>query len=244
MLSAALNEYVAVIFADRKNGSNPSTIEKADEVCRYLAATKTAAKLEEMRKAAATTVQPLPMKSYCRKFFDSLPSVHYWREQFKSADREDLLSKFNAAVAAAEKEGKDVSDESLLAVASSAVDLSRMDVSTALFSRAFATVKKALDIMPTETAECSPGLKEQLSALFQLRGVDLMFRRDDAGAVKAQLKAIELDMYNIEAKLVLCTLYLELVMMKEVLYCSSAKPFLHCSVECIKQLITIFVSLQ
>lgn len=218
MLSEALNEYVAVIFADRKKGENPSTIEKADEVCRYLAATKTAVRLEEMRKAAATTVLPLPMKSYCRKFFDSLPSVHHWREQFKSADREDLLSKFNAAVAVAEKEGKGVSDDTLCAVAASAVDFAHMDVSSALFSRAFATVKKALDLMPTDTEDCSPGLKAQLSALFQLRGVDLMFRRDDAGAVKAELKAIELDMNNIEAKLVLCTLYLELVMIKEVLY--------------------------
>lgn len=208
MLPQALNEYVAVIFADRKNGSNPSTIEKADEVCRLVAAKETATRLEEIRASSSSVIVPLPMKSYCRKFLETLPSVHRWREQYKSADREELLNKWKAVVAD--------SSASIPAVLSSACDLAKIDVSCSLFSKAFATVNSALDRIPQETATLDSASKALLSILWQLRGAELLFRRDDIAAIAAELKAIELDASNLEAKLLLCVLHLELVQITQV----------------------------
>lgn len=208
MLPEALNEYVAVIFADRKNGSNPSTIEKADEVCRLVAAKETATRLEEIRASSSSVIVPLPMKSYCRKFLETLPSVHRWREQYKSADREELLNKWKAVVAD--------SSAPIAALLSCACDLAQIDLSCSLFSRAFATVNSALDRIPQETATLDSASKVLLSTLWQLRGVELLFRRDDNAAIAAELKAIELNPANLEAKLLLCILHLELVQIKQV----------------------------
>ena len=215
MLPEALIEYVAVIFADRKNGSNPSTIEKADEVCRLVAAKKTATRLEEIRASSSSTVVPLPMKSYCRKFLETLPSVHCWREKYKNADRDELHNKWKAVVAD--------SSASTAAVLSSACDLAQIDLSCSLFSRAFATVNSALDRLP-HTEKMDSASKSLFSTLWQLRGVELLFRRDDNGAIAAELKAVELDPSNLEAKLLLCILHLELVEIKQVRHAKMRSP--------------------
>lgn len=219
MLTEALNDYVGVIFADRNKGSNPSTIEKADEVCRLLAAKKTAARLEEVRSAATTEETALPTKSYCRKFFETMPSVHHWREVYKDADREELSTRYKAALLLSSGE-KNMEAASLLDFIFSAVDLAQMDISCSLFSRAFATVNAALQVVADEAIEkMDEKTKAFMSILWQLKGVECLFKRDDQGGVAAEEKAIVFNSANLEARLVLCTLHLELAQISEVITC-------------------------
>lgn len=217
MLTEALNDYVGVIFADRNKGSNPSTIEKADEVCRLLAAKKTAARLEEVRLAATTEDTTLPTKSYCRKFFETLPSVHHWREMYKDADREELSTRYKAALLLRAGE-KNIESSSLLDFVFSAVDLAQMDISCSLFSRAFATVNAALQVVADEAIDkMDEKSKAFMSILWQLKGVECLFKRDDQGGIAAEEKAIAFNSTNLEARLVLCILHLELAQITEVM---------------------------
>lgn len=216
MLTEALNDYVGVIFADRNKGSNPSTIEKADEVCRLLAAKKTSARLEEVRKLATTEDTPLPTKSYCRKFFETLPSVHHWRTKYKDADREELSTRYKAALALRVGE-KNTDPSSLLDLMYSAVDLAQMDISCSLFSRAFTTINAALTAVANDAdANMDDKTKAFMSILWQLKAVECLFKRDDNGGVAAAEKAIAFDGANLEARLVLCILHLELAQITEV----------------------------
>jgi hypothetical protein len=216
MLTEALNDYVGVIFADRNKGSNPSTIEKADEVCRLLAAKKTSARLEEVRKLATSEDTPLPTKSYCRKFFETLPSVHHWRAKYKDADREELSTRYKSASALRSGE-KNTDPSCLLDFIFSAVDLAQMDISSSLFSRAFTTINAALAAVANEAEEkMDEKTKAFMSILWQLKGVECLFKRDDKGGVAAAEKAIAFDGANLEARLVLCTLHLELAQITEV----------------------------
>ena len=239
MQKEALNEYVAVIFADRKNGSNPSTIEKADEVCRSIAAKQTAVRLDSIRAFAASSSAPLPTKSYCRKFFEALPSVHQWREQYRNADREELSNRWKALVAsrAAGSKENEIPTSSIFDLLATALDLSRLDISNSLFARAFVTINTALDLisaekeLPVEDAKISP----LLSILWQLKGVENLFRRDDTASLAALGKALKFDPTNLEASLVLCILHLELVQIKEVrvvrlLYSILSNSFLFCPI--------------
>ena len=222
MQNEALNEYVAVIFADRKNGNNPSTIEKADEVCRTIAAKQTATRLESIRTFASTSSAPLPTKSYCRKFFESLPCVHSWRIQYKSADREELSNKLKTIVAS---KAMNKNDEtfSLIEILTVSLDLSCLDIANSLFTRAFLTINTALELMQNyekngdiEINDDNNKLNQLLSLLYELKGIENMFRRDDKGALTSLKKSIQYDCNNLEANLVLCILHLELVQIKEV----------------------------
>ena len=222
MQNEALNEYVAVIFADRKNGNNPSTIEKADEVCRSVAAKQTAVRLESIRAFAATNSAPLPTKSYCRKFFEALPSVHQWREQYRTTDRAELSNCWNSIVGSrgADKKQEDASPSTFIDLLTTALDLSRLDISNSLFVRAFGTINTALNLILVEKGVIVEDVKisAMLSILWQLKGVENLFRRDDTGCLAALQKSLKYDPNNLEANLVLCILHLELVQIKEVQY--------------------------
>ena len=95
----ALDEYVLVMFIEQAKGQPPTTTDKADEVCKKLAANETAALLAHFRNPPAgmpIIKASLPTKSYCRNFLESLPYIYKWRSTMKNADRDELLSQWKA----------------------------------------------------------------------------------------------------------------------------------------------------
>ena len=103
------------------------------------------------------------------------------------------------------------------------LDLSCLDIANSLFTRAFLTINTALELMQNyekngdiEINNDNNKLNQLLSLLYELKGIENMFRRDDKGALTALKKSIQYDSNNLEANLVLCILHLELVQIKEV----------------------------
>jgi tetratricopeptide (TPR) repeat protein len=97
-LEEALDEFIAIMFVERSKNVPPTTIEKTDEICKKVAAQNTAVLLENIRRnklKAGAELTPLPTKSYCRKYLESLPSIYRWREEMKGTSREVKCPSFN-----------------------------------------------------------------------------------------------------------------------------------------------------
>lgn len=87
----ALDEFIAIMFVERSKNIPPTTIGKTDEICKRVAAQNTAVLLETIRSnklKVGAELTPLPTKSYCRKFLESLPCIYRWRAETKGTSRE------------------------------------------------------------------------------------------------------------------------------------------------------------
>ena len=99
-MTEALDELVVVMFIEQGKNLQPSAATKTDEIAKKVAKKEAEELIQTIRENETTTNKSeipfkLPIKSYCRNFFDSLPSIHRWREQYKGKDRDEFSSVWN-----------------------------------------------------------------------------------------------------------------------------------------------------
>lgn len=212
-LYEALDDYVMAMFIERAKNLPPTTTEKADEVCKLVASKETAALLAAIRdppQNAPPVATMLPTKSYCRTFFEALPSIYRWREEFKSVDRDELVKKWKTAL-------KNVSTDKL-AAGTAALELACYDFSRNAFTKGFETVTAALEALGQSVDSpvvYDASLDSTLSQLFSLKGTESLLMRRDRVALKALKRAVAHGPENLDAHLTFALCRLEMVQVSE-----------------------------
>lgn len=220
-LRLALDEYVYATLLQQRNQEPPSHQPKIDAIAKKLAMT-TAPEL--FKKLRATSVdRALPSKSHCKNFLESYPSVHLWAEHYRGIDRSDL-----AATVKTLEESSWPEATKELKLRQATLDLVGWDLVHNRFESAFkllptiplpevpANLPSALDsesplgyLTPYTDGDRT---NEQLllSLQYEIVGFEKHLRCDLDGAVEAYLAALRAFPNNIDARLKLANVYLEI----------------------------------
>ena len=214
----ALDDYVMAMFIERAKNLPPTTSEKADDVCKQVASRETALLLAAIRDPPANAppvFTQLPTKSYCRTFFEALPSIYRWREQFKNVNREELASRWKKSLA------NPISTSNKEEACVAALELAACDFSRNAFSKGFETINAAL-VACGETQESTMedashtgngdnARFKALSQLWTMKGSEHILMRRDRQALEALKRAVALDPTNLDASLTQAIGHLEMV---------------------------------
>ena len=72
------------MLIEQSQGNPPSQQYKVEELGKILAKEQSIKIVQEMRNSIG---RPLPSKSYCKSFCESLPSIHEWKITYENIER-------------------------------------------------------------------------------------------------------------------------------------------------------------
>ena len=207
-------------LVEQRNGTQPSHQLKVETLGKQLALKETPALFKRLR--SNTAARPLPSKSHCKNFLESYPSVHLWIDHYEGVKRGDLEAALAAAQANEDGDIDAVTKDSLLRQRQ--LDLICFDLVNTEFESAFAL----LQTMTAAVADASlssnfnndvpityltpydnTNTLQLLSLQYELIGFERQLRCDLSGSVAAFTTALLFYPNNVDARLKLANVYLE-----------------------------------
>ena len=212
-----MEEYVFAGLVQQMKNEPPSNQHKVEAMVKELAQKTSANLCKSLRAAAAASGESLlPSKSHCKNFLESYPSMHVWIPHYQTVERATLVSALEEAAGDADL------------VRQCTLDLVCFDLLAHKFEDAFTL----LNTLPVPDASAAPeeapmsstqalcyvtpydeaqraDPNQMISFQLELVGFHKHLRRDLAGAIDAYNLALRYNPNNIDARMKLSNVYLE-----------------------------------
>lgn len=175
-----MNDYVYAMMVERARGMNPTNEKKAESICKTVARQVAQPFIDTIRQCPDNKVRPLPSKSYCRNFFDTLPTTHIWSGIYPDLSKRPQLEQ----VLQASKDSD--SPEKLFA---SGLELVCCDIGNGNYERSFKTLA-GLNVALAQLTSESAVVLALKSLYYELVGTEKHLRCNLSGAIVAYEEAL------------------------------------------------------